>query len=193
MPNTLTSQRKDDSRIFDLLWQRGGIDKFPLFIGGIKAAQCEIFRGIGNHKDTSNNRQTEITQQEVTWESLLPFGSSNELDKRRHQFFSFDSNSFLFNFPLIYIEFSLPISQHACKKVSSFYRRKISIRITQQFSFDRILFSLLLWLNLNGFGWKNDGKIGRLSSRKINDFPQHFTWGFPQSFEGLLTMPTRCT
>lgn len=188
MPNTLTSQRKDDSRIFDLFWQRGGIDKFSLFIGGIKVVQHEIFRGIGNHKDTSNNRQTEITQQEVTWESLLPFASSNEHDKRRHQFFSFDSNSFLFNFPLIYIGFSLPISQHACKKVSSFYRRKISIRITQQFSFNRLFLLSFALIEFKWFWVKERRKNRTIKFTKEKWFSQHFTWGFPQSFEGLLTM-----
>lgn len=54
-------------------------------------------------------KKMKITQQEVTWECL----GYLKMMRMTKGDINFSSNTFLFNFPLIYIGFFFPISQHA--------------------------------------------------------------------------------
>lgn len=84
-----------------------------------------------NHKDTSKDRLKKITQQEVTWENRSRFMlwdlpktlTKGDINFSRFIFIQFSCD-------LYWILRVFPLDD-ACEKVSSFYRWKISIRITQ--------------------------------------------------------------
>lgn len=121
-----------------------------------------------NHKDTSKTDWRKITQQEVTWEYLLP----KEDNKRRHQFFRF-----------IFIQFSCDL--YWIFPFERCMRKGIVFLSMENFNKDYTIISLLLPLiEFKWFWVERRWKNRTIKFTKRNDFLYVSYEGFPSFTRG---------